>query len=379
MRHCRLVWIKLAIVARRILLLITDLEIGGTPTVVRELASRLHLMPELCVEVACLSRWGPVAEQLRIAGISVTALGARGPADLRVFCRLDRLIRARGYDTLVSFLVHANAAAAVMKMIHPRLRCIQSIQTTQPGPRWHWMVQRVAQPSAEAVLVPSESVARVASDRSGIERERIVVIANAIEPDDFAQLYPEKNAGPEQIGFIGRLDPIKQVPLLVRQFAILCKKRDVHLHIFGQGSEQGKIEAEINRLGLNDRVTLHGVIAKPADALRRIGQLVLPSSAEGFGLVLIEAIAAGVPVVANDAPGIRDVVRGGKTGLLVNVDADDALAIAMMRLMDDAELRQRLIENGLREVRDRFSWTAVLPAYQALLGLEIPYGVSGSR
>ena len=62
--------------ARRILLLITDLEIGGTPTVVRELAVRLHRPPYVFVDVACLAKWGPVADQIQAAGISVTALGA---------------------------------------------------------------------------------------------------------------------------------------------------------------------------------------------------------------------------------------------------------------------------------------------------------------
>ena len=66
--------------SRRILLLITDLQIGGTPTVVRELACRLHHPPEVQIEVACLAAWGEVADQLRAAGIPVTALGARNIA-----------------------------------------------------------------------------------------------------------------------------------------------------------------------------------------------------------------------------------------------------------------------------------------------------------
>src|SRR5437764_5617386 len=98
--------------ARRILLLITDLEIGGTPTVVRELAVRLREPGRVEVEVACLSPWGPVADQLAAAGVAVTALGGRRAADLpRVLFRLVRLIRRGRFGTVFSFLVPANLTA----------------------------------------------------------------------------------------------------------------------------------------------------------------------------------------------------------------------------------------------------------------------------
>src|SRR5947207_2512942 len=98
---------------RRILLLITDLEIGGTPTVVRELAVRLHRPPNVVVVVASLARPGPVADQIRSAGITVTSLGARSTTDFRIAAQLANIIRHGRYDTVFSFLVHANAVAAL--------------------------------------------------------------------------------------------------------------------------------------------------------------------------------------------------------------------------------------------------------------------------
>src|SRR4051812_695666 len=127
--------------ARRILLFITDLEIGGTPTVVRDLAVRLKEVEALEVEVACLGRAGPVAEELRSAGVPVHALAAGSMWDVTAVARFIALVRRRGYDTVFSFLVHANAVAAVGTRF-ASYRLIQSIQTTQPKPRWHWWVQR---------------------------------------------------------------------------------------------------------------------------------------------------------------------------------------------------------------------------------------------
>src|SRR3954466_4891420 len=108
---------------RRILLLITDLEIGGTPTVVRELALRLREPTQVEVEVACLSKSGPVAQELRERGVYVTALGASGITEaIATTLRLVHLIRSQQYDTVLSFLVHANAVAAMASVLLRRSR-----------------------------------------------------------------------------------------------------------------------------------------------------------------------------------------------------------------------------------------------------------------
>jgi glycosyltransferase involved in cell wall biosynthesis len=86
--------------------------------------------------------------------------------------------------------------------------------------------------------------------------------------------------------------------------------------------------------------------------------------------VLIEAMAAGVPVIGTDVPGIRDVVQNGVNGLLVPVANPPALSAAIQRVIGDRGLRDRLIEGGLHTVRERYTWDVVLPQYRALLGLD---------
>ncbi|MFI5377999.1 MAG: glycosyltransferase family 4 protein [Tepidisphaerales bacterium] len=435
--------------SRRLLILVTDLEIGGTPTVVRELAIRLHARGHR-VAVACLGRRGPVADQIASAGVDVTALSAVGQWDLRILPRLITLLRtgqtnrgmaiqpvvpalrhtkpspqpspdgrgsrnaaeyrgtragspchdssaATRFDTVLSFLIHANALASVACSL-TRTRLFQSIQTTQPWPRWHWAVQRFIAPLAERIVVPSQSVADVARDWSGIAPSQIQIIPNAIDPADF-NITPLPVSTPAHIGFIGRLDPIKRVGDLIEAIAILTDEarlqnwgrrprrplgsdpgrptgasaplfRDVVLHIFGDGPERPRLERQIGDLGLQRHVTLHGAVPRPQDALEQISVLVLPSAAEGFGLVLIEAMAAGVPVIATDAPGIRDVVRHDHTGILVPICSPASLAFAIQRLLDDGQLRQRLTAAARCEVARRFSWSSILPVYEELLSPE---------
>ncbi|HEX4792647.1 MAG TPA: glycosyltransferase family 4 protein [Humisphaera sp.] len=353
---------------RRILLLNTDLELGGTPTVIRELATRLTKATNAHLEVACLATFGPIGHQIEQAGIKVTALNAAGALDLMVAARLIRLIRKHRIDTVFSFLVHANTMAAVASRYCRDVRFIQAIQTTQPRPRWHWPVQAAAQYAAERIVTPSHSVEQAARDWAYVPPEKIVVIPNAIDlPPAMPDFNRPVKSGVARIGFIGRLDPVKRVEYLV---VAMNHVRGAHLQIFGAGERRAALEELIDQQKLADRVTLRGPSSGPMEALRQIDVLVLPSEAEGFPLVLIEAMATGVPIVATDAPGIRDVVSNGATALMVPVGSPTKLGAAIQRLVDDAPLRRRLATDAYAEVSRRFTWDRVLPQYMRLLQLQ---------
>ena len=348
---------------RRILLLVTDLQIGGTPTVVRELALRLSAEQGVQVHVACLDRWGPVADQLRARGIGVTALSACCRLDAGVIFRLIRLIRREQIDTVFSFLIHANAAAALASLLSRHARFLQSIQTTQRHPRWHWKLQRVIQHAADKIVVPSPSVAEAAREWAGIPADKIVVIPNAVEIGEFA--LPRGNVPGKRVGFIGRLDPIKRIDDVVAAISLLPE--DVTLDIYGEGRQRGRIESMVQRLNLGRRVKLHGAVQGSAEALAGLDVLVLPSDAEGFGLVLIEAMAAGVPVIGTNVPGIRDVIVDGVNGLLTPPRNPQALSDAIGKIFSDVSFREKLVAGGRLCVQQRFSWPIVYPQYRAML------------
>lgn len=349
----------------RVLMVVTDLERGGTPHVVRDLSVRLRDDLGAEVDVVCLAPWGPVAGEIVQRGIRVFALGARGAWDLRALWQLIRMIDAGKYERVFSFLMHANVAAFVASIFCKESKYIQSIQTTQPYPRWHWWLQGLAAMGADRVTAVSPAAAQTLAERAGTPIERVGVIYNAIDPNDFERSpVPQGNVAPYPVGFIGRLDPVKRVPDLV--LAVAMAGSGVHLHIFGDGPDRPRVERAIAEHGIGDRVTLHG-FAPAGEALRQIGCLVLCSEAEGMGLVLIEAMAAGVPIVATDAPGIRNVVTADLDALMVPVGNHAAIARAIARIAGDAALRKCLIAAGNETVRSRFVWRAVLPMYKQLL------------
>jgi glycosyltransferase involved in cell wall biosynthesis len=358
---------------RRILLLITDLEIGGTPTVVRELATRLNDPANgVTVEVACLAKWGPVAEQLLVSGICVTAFGAEGTRDVfGAVHQLRALIRRRQIDTVFSFLIHANTVAAIASAGLNDVRFLQSIQTTQSWPRWHWCLQSWIHDAAEQVIVPSAAVSEMAQQRSQIPSERIRIIPNAIDPADFPRVETFQRS-PIRIGFLGRLDRVKNVPALIDAMQLM-KDRPVECHIFGYGPMQSEIENQIQRTGQQDRIFLRGKVVQPQAALAEMDILVLPSLGEGFGLVLIEAMASGIPVIAAATPGAAaaaEIITNGENGFLVQgPQLDRQIADCVCRLIDEPELRQRFIENAMQTVREKFTWNRALSKYQHFLRL----------
>ena len=152
--------------------------------------------------------------------------GCAGAADIRAIVRLARLVRRERYDTVFSFLIHANVAAAMLSPFFRNVRFFQSIQTTQPYPKWHWKAQSIVRHAVpRRIVVPSESVAHAAQQWANVPADDIAIISNAIDPGDFDAILDETTlekliaGNPIPIGFIGRLDPISALGISSRRRA----------------------------------------------------------------------------------------------------------------------------------------------------------------
>jgi len=167
--------------------------------------------------------------------------------------------------------------------------------------------------------------------------------------------------------FVGRLVERKGVAYLIEAIARLGPLGP-RLEIVGDGPERPGLEALAQRLGVADRVVFRGKI--PPEELQasyaRAAVCVLPSvldargDTEGLGVVLLEAMNHGTPVIASRVGGIPDIVEDGVSGLLVPSGDADALAAAVRRVRDDPALARRLGEAGRRRLRDQFSWPAIV-------------------
>lgn len=201
--------------------------------------------------------------------------------------------------------------------------------------------------------------------------EQYVVIPNGLDLEEFGQrgLRPREAAraglrvNGRVIGTVGRLAREKGHEVLLRALAKLPD--DVQLVIVGEGEQYAALERQAAERGLAERVRFTGYVDSRL-VLRAFDIYVQPSYYEGFGLSILEAMAAGLPVVACRVGGVADVVVDGETGLLVPAGDPEALATAVRRMLQDSELARRCGEAAAQRVRDLFSVEKMISAYDAL-------------
>jgi len=222
---------------------------------------------------------------------------------------------------------------------------------------------------AAAVHATSEMEA-LALKRLGIQSPIVTIplgvdydsMDSGVCPGEFRAAYPECD-GKKIILFLSRIDPIKGLDLLFRATKDLASKRDDFLLVIagsGAPSFEERLRARIARAGLDGYVRLCGFLGghlKRA-ALKDADIFVLPSYHENFGMAVVEAMAAGLPVVVSDQVGIHREIQEAAAGVITRCDARE-IAMALERLLDDESLRRRMGENGTRLVQERFTWSRV--------------------
>jgi glycosyltransferase involved in cell wall biosynthesis len=194
-------------------------------------------------------------------------------------------------------------------------------------------------PRADAVALLTADQRDWLADRLGAAAPRLVVVPNPLPPGRF----PRSPLDSRTVVTAGRLVAEKQFPQLVAAFAsVATDLPGWRLRIFGEGPKRGAIEQAVRRHGVTDRVDLPGSTLDLAREWGRAALAALSSKAEGYPLVLQEAMAAGVPCVSYDCPsGPREIITHGRDGLLVPPDDAAALGSALRRLALDDDLRRR--------------------------------------
>ncbi len=206
-------------------------------------------------------------------------------------------------------------------------------------------------------LVISESTRDDLAAR-GIDPARITVVHCGLDHAAY-RVDPAVAKSPHPtIAFVGRLRRYKGLDWVLRALpAVLARRPDTRLVVVGDGPYGPALRASARRLGVAHAVEFRGFVplAGKVRAMQEAWVLVQPSPKEGWGLTVVEAGAVGTAVVATDAPGLRDSVKRDATGLLVPFGDDAALARALLAVIEDAALRERLARAGVAWAA-RFTW-----------------------
>lgn len=193
---------------------------------------------------------------------------------------------------------------------------------------------------------------------------RIRLVRNAVDIAAFDSLFQHRKtrfaSEPFKILFAGRLCKPKGVSFLIQALAMASFKCEVELQIVGDGPDRAMLEELTNTLGLASKVHYHGVTGNIASFLAKSDVLVLPSfckgaQCEGIPRIIMEAFSAGTPVIGSSIPGIQELIKHEKTGLLVAIGEASSLARALERLAENPELSYEMAGSARTHVEEMFS------------------------
>lgn len=229
--------------------------------------------------------------------------------------------------------------------------------TARGFPPYVELAYRVLAPSTSRALAISPSVKEFSVQHMGFAPDDVEVLYYPLPSHSFAEPSPESvtelrerlgiAADDPVIGAVTRFHPVKGIRYLVDAFARLSRQYPrVRLILVGQGPEEERLHRQVRELGVEDRVIFAGFQRDVQRFVKLFSVSVVPSLEEGFGLVALESLALGVPVVASRLGGLPDVVAHEQTGLLVEPADPDAIAAAIARILSDRDLHRRMSEAG---------------------------------
>jgi glycosyltransferase involved in cell wall biosynthesis len=224
-----------------------------------------------------------------------------------------------------------------------------------------WPFSRWSLARTDAVVAISEHVRRVAIARAPWATGRLVVVPNGV---DAARFVPDTSPKADAFTFslVGRLEPRKGVDLAIDALASVP---DARLDVVGDGPARAGLARKARALGLGDRVRLHGYVTDTRPLLARAHAALCSSRSEGQGIALLEAMAAGLPVVGFATGGVPEIVQDGRTGLLCPAGDVAALAATMRRAVAARDQLATLGAAARARVRERFSVEAMCAGYAA--------------
>jgi len=374
------------------LLLVHGLPVGGTEVMVCHLARRLR-SAGVDVELGCLDLVGELGEELRSDGFEVVTFDRRPGLDVTLPIRIARRVSERGYD-----LVHAHQYTCYFYAVLAKCLCRKPLVFTEHGRFYpdlpstkRRVFNRLFGGRIDRVTAVSEGVKRSLSEVERFDADRIEVLYNGIDVEHFAEASRapcgelreavDLPADAWVIGTVGRLDTIKNHGMLLFAFDALRRQVDnAYLALLGGGPERDHLESLARRLELGDRVRFLGQRQEMAPVLASFDVFALSSLSEGTPMTILEAMAAGVPIVSTGVGGIPEVLTHGEHAMLVDgvpPDCHDSLPAsgegyvrqfvdALERVRVDVDLRTALVQRSRERVESEFSLDVICARYLRL-------------
>lgn len=293
-------------------------------------------------------------------------------------CDGFRVLREWKPDAIVSFLFQADMLARLAGTLTGAPVIVSSIRNERFGGWARDRVTRITDPLCSLTTTNSERAADALVNRGVVPRHRLAVVPNGVDVGAFCSSPAQRERARHDLGasiddFLwvaaGRLEPQKDYPTLLRAVSWCAARRgDVQVRIAGQGPLRADLEALTASLAISDRARFVGLRADMPDVLAAADGVVMSSAWEGLPNIVLEAMAAGCPVVAPRVGGVPELVAEDVTGKIVPPRRPELLGQAMVDIMSmSADARRAMGRRARRVVEDRYSMEAVMSQWLALI------------
>jgi glycosyltransferase involved in cell wall biosynthesis len=366
----------------RLAFLITSSGAGGAEQQVRALAIAFRGRGW---DVAVLSMLPlePLLLELADYGVELASVGmSRGIPDPRGVWRLRRFLRRWRPDVLHAHMVHANLLARVSRLVISTPVIVSTMHNQNEGAQWRYVAYRLTDRLTDITTTVSRLAVSEAVRRGAVTSKRIRLVPNGIDLAPYVANAPLREATREALDIgdrfawlaVGRLTEAKAYDDMIAAFVTVARRDDqAILLVAGDGPLENDVRTWIDRAGLVGRIRLLGHRADVPALMQAADGFVLSSAWEGLPMVLLEAAAAALPLVATDVGGTREVVLDAVSGHVTPAGDVTALGSAMLSVMAlPAAARRSMGEAGRAHVAARFELASVVTVweqlYQALLG-----------
>ena len=348
----------------KVLQVVEDLPIGGLETTLYQIVT--HLDPQKYdVRTCCLEEGGPVAEELISRGCPVDTLGLNNYYNPRQILSFKKYLQKHTPDIVHTHGEFASTFARLTALLNGTPVILRHIQTKANLKFRHRIYDGVLTRLTGGAIAVSEDCASHHIRKCLIPHEKMMILPNGVDPELFdSALFPSQILGPLGIGdrhiligCVGRLSPIKGHIFMIRAMpGILQKFPHARLLIIGDGPEKARLLQEATRLSISEKIILTGLRRDVPAILKALQVFVLPSTdVEGLPLSIVEAMCAGVPVVASEVGGVSEIVKHGETGLLVPPKDSSWLSSAILQVLEHPDLAERLSHSALILSRNHYS------------------------
>ena len=336
----------------RVLHVIVSLDRGGAELALLELIR--ERVADIQQSVCAMKPKGALRPAFEEHLGRVHSLAVNNATDIRALPRLLRLIVRVRPTFLHTWMFHANVLGRVAGALAgvPVISSVRSLELGKPA--WRIGLDRATSRLATHTIAVSSAAGEVAVRRDGAPQERVTVIPNGVCLPAQAAGLDGFNTRHIRVGAVGRLEPVKDQASLIRGFALMAKNApEATLEIVGEGTQRAALQSLARDLGIAGRVTLPGEIPEARQRMLGWDLFVQPSLAEGMPRALLEAMAAGLPIVATNVGGIPEAL--GTSGVLVQAEQPDALGSALTALAGDRGRAQGLGSAARRRAAECFS------------------------